>query len=95
MANLTYGVIKGEADFNTYCLKRWKTRAQFCESFAHNIDGVFIERIYAKSPTDKYHQQYFIMSMEAKKDTPWNSVDTIRKKVYEDIRTGAIALLKV
>lgn len=95
MGNLTYGVIRGEKDFDNYCMRRWKKTARFCESFAKNIDGVHVERIYAKSPTDKGYEQYFIMAMETHKETGFCDTDVIRHKVYEDIRTGRIALLKV
>lgn len=95
MANLTYGVIRGERDFDNYCQKRWGTHARFVESFAHNIDGVHVERIYAKSPTDDGYKQYFIMAMETKKETGFNDPDAIRHKVYEDIRNGRITLLHV
>jgi len=95
MANLTYGVIRGEKQFNDYCKKRWKKMAWFCESFAHNIDGVWIERFYSKSPTDECYEQYFLMVMESSKETDWHSTDDISRKVHEDIRNGRATLLKV
>lgn len=95
MANWTYGVIREENDFNKYCMRRWKTTARFCESFAKNIAGVYIERIYEKSPTDECYTLYFIMAMQTNKETGFCDTDAIRRKVYEDIRTGRVTLIKV
>lgn len=95
MANLTYGVIRGEKNLDTYCMMRWKKKPLFIESFAHNIDTVTIERIYAIAPTDDGYQPYYILSMETTKDTPYFHHESIRAKVYEDIRTGRVNLIKV
>ena len=95
MANLTYGIIRGESQIDAYCEKRWKKRARFCESFAHNIDGVWIERFYSKSPTDTCYEQYFLMVMETNKETEHHNTDDISRMVHEDIRAGRATLLKV
>ena len=93
--DLVYAVIKGETNLERYCEKRWKQKPRFVESFAHNIDGVLIERIYAKSPDDDGYSQYSILIMKSNKDTGFCDPGDIRRKVYEDIRTGRISLLKV
>ena len=32
---LTYGIIKGEAALNKYCMKRWGERPRFVETIGH------------------------------------------------------------
>lgn len=61
MAQLTYGVIRGEREFNAYCERRWKERPCFCENFARIGSEVYIHKIEAKAPTDDYWTKYFLL----------------------------------
>lgn len=97
MAQLTYGVIRGEEDFYAYCQRRWKERPRFCESFAHIYQGgdnVTVERFYEKSPTDDGYTEYFLMTMPTNRDTGLCWHNDIASKVKRDIREGTVKLIK-
>ena len=97
MAQLTYGVIRGERAFNAYCERRWKERARFCESFAHIYQGggdVTIERFYEKSPTDDGYTEYFLMTMPTNRDTGMCFHNDISSMVKRQIREGTVQLIK-
>lgn len=94
MAQLTYGVIRGEQAFDAYCQRRWKQRAMFCESFAH-IEDVTVERFYEKSPTDDGYTAYFLMTMPTNRDTGLCWHNDIATMVKREIREGTIKLLSV
>ena len=97
MAQLAYGVIRGELDFKAYCMKRWKTLPRFTESFAHiyGADIVTIERFYEKSPTDDGYTEYFLMTMPVNRDTGYCWHNDIATMVKKEIREGTIKLIKV
>lgn len=94
MAQLTYGVIRGEQAFDAYCQRRWKQRARFCESFAH-IENVTVERFYEKSPTDDGYTEYFLMTMPTNRDTGLCWHNDIATMVKREIREGIVKLLSV
>ena len=94
MAQLTYGVIRGEQAFDAYCQRRWKQWARFCESFAH-IENVTVERFYEKSPTDDGYTEYFLMTMPTNRDTGLCWHNDIATMVKREIREGTIKLLSV
>ena len=98
MAQLTYGVIRGEQAFNAYCERRWKERPRFCESFAHIYqcgDDVTVERFYEMSPTDNGYTEYFLMTMPTNRDTGLCWHNDIASMVKREIRNGTIKLLSV
>lgn len=92
MAQLTYGVIRGEQAFDAYCKRRWKQLARFCESFTH-IEDVTVERFYEKSPTDNGYTAYFLMAMPTSRDLGLCWYDDIYTMVKREIREGTIKLL--
>lgn len=53
-------IIRGERNIAIYCKHKWGETPRFCESFAHVADKT-VERIYEKSPTDEYYEQYYII----------------------------------
>lgn len=98
MAQLTFGVIRGEQAFNAYCQRRWKESPRFCESFAHIYhggDNVTVERFYEMSPTDDGYTEYFLMTMPTNRDTGLCFHNDIATMVKRDIRQGTIKLLNV
>ena len=98
MAQLTYGVIRGEQAFNAYCERRWKERPRFCESFAHIYQGgddVTVERFYEMAPTDNGYTEYFLMTMPTNRDTGLCWHNDIASMVKREIRNGTIKLLSV
>lgn len=95
--NLTYGVIRGEKDFNAYCMKRWGQELyHWSGCFNREIPEVTVERLWEKSPTDEHYKEYYLMTAPTQKEEPYYPDHaTIRKKVYEDIRTGRVNIIKV
>lgn len=88
-----YAVIKGEKALYAYCQKRWQEIPRFCGSFAYirkGKDDCTIEAIWEQSPGGIY-EEYFILYLPHEKGTM--DIETIRHKVYEDIRNGSISLL--
>lgn len=93
MAQLTYGVIRGERDFDAYCMRRWKQRAQFRGTFAR-IENVYIERFWEMSPAEEDYQEYFLMTMPTNRDTGLYEHSDIARMVHQQIRNGTIKLIK-
>lgn len=88
----SYAIIRTEKSLLNYCQKRWHETPQFCGEFAH-VNGVSIERIWEKTPSDDYYEPYYLMITEDINGL-WSNVLTIRDKVHEDLRTGKATLIK-
>lgn len=90
MAQLTYGVIRGEQAFDAYCERRWKEQPCFCEHFARIGNEVHIQKIEAKAPTDEYWTAYFLLVLPGQSGRfVWP------ENVYENINNGTINPMKV
>lgn len=90
MARYRFDVIKGERSLRQYCERRYKQLPLFVESFARNIPGVTIERVYERAPKDDQFCAYYIVYSETTAETVYCDISDIRAKVYEQIRTGNI-----
>lgn len=95
-----YAVIKGETALNKYVARRWQDqRIEWTGCFGHvggrraceTPDGCTVELIDAFGP-DGLCDRYYILYMQHPKGEHYD-YDSIRHKVYEDIRHGTIKLL--
>lgn len=88
---LTYGIIKGEAALNKYCLKRWGEKPRFTETIGH-VKECTVELHYWKSPTDDGFQDYYLLYMEHP-DGKFSSTRQMCDLAREAVETGRARLL--
>ena len=91
MSAYIYKWIEGWDEMQDYCVKRFKSRARFCETVGHCGEAT-IWMIYKRKQDGGYAEMYLLF-MPHEKGTIYD-IGELSKMSYEDIRTDRNSMLR-
>ena len=91
MAAYIYKWIEGWDEMQDYCVKRFKSRARFCETVGHCGEAT-IWMIYKRKECGGYAEMYLLFMRHEKGAI--HDIGELSKMSYEDIRTDRNSILR-